>query len=131
MDRVEQGSDLRDFEARERDAQGGPARGDEADLVRVEQMLAQLVGIHAEHLDQHEVAAVERVHVPAGSEARVENLSVLRVSRPEILKELRNSKAAKFLGESLGPTAVVVKSGAMEKVRAALAELGVFAEMGP
>jgi len=64
-----------------------------------------------------------------GTEARVENLLVLRVNRPEILEEMRKSKAAKFLGEVLSPTAVVVKSGAESKVLAALAELGLLAEV--
>ena len=64
-----------------------------------------------------------------GTEARVESLLVLRVSRPEILEEISKSKAGKFLGELLSPTAVVVKSGAESKVTAALAELGLLAEV--
>jgi hypothetical protein len=63
-----------------------------------------------------------------GSQARLEQLMVLRVSRPEILQELRASRAARFLGELLGPTAVIVKEGAGEKVLAALAELGYLGE---
>ena len=63
-----------------------------------------------------------------GTEARVQSQIVLRVSRPEILEELRKSKAARFLGESLGPTAVVVKNGAQSKVIAALTEMGLLAE---
>jgi len=64
-----------------------------------------------------------------GTEARVESLLVLRVNRPEIMEEIRKSKAGKFLGEMLSPTAVVVKSGAVQKVTAALAELGLLAEI--
>jgi hypothetical protein len=64
-----------------------------------------------------------------GSEARVTNLLVLRVNRPEILEEMRKSKAAKFLGEVLSPTAVIIKDGAESKVLAALAELGLLAEI--
>jgi hypothetical protein len=41
---------------------------------------------------------------------------------------LRKSKAARFLGEALGPTAVIVKSEAVPKIAAALAELGVLLE---
>lgn len=63
-----------------------------------------------------------------GTEARVQSQVVLRVSRPEILEELRKSKAARFLGEILGPTTVVIKEGAQSKVLAALAELGLLAE---
>jgi len=64
-----------------------------------------------------------------GTEARVKNLLVLRVNRPEILDEMRKSKAAKFLGDVLSPTAVIIKSGAESKVLAALAELGLLAEI--
>jgi len=42
--------------------------------------------------------------------------------------ELRKSKAARFLGETLGPTTVVIKEGAQSKVMAALAEMGLLAE---
>jgi hypothetical protein len=63
-----------------------------------------------------------------GTEARLETQVVLRVSRPEILEELRRSKAGRYLGESLGPVAVVVRPGAQPKVLAALAELGLLAE---
>ncbi len=64
-----------------------------------------------------------------GTEARVKSLLVLRVNRPEIMDEMRKSKAAKFLGEVLSPTAVIIKSGAEAKVLAALAELGLLAEI--
>jgi len=63
-----------------------------------------------------------------GTEARVENLVVLKVSRPEVLSELRASKAGRFLGEILGPTTVVIQPGAQVRVTAALAELGILAE---
>jgi hypothetical protein len=45
------------------------------------------------------------------------------------VEELRKSKAAKFLGEVLSPTAVIIKNGAESKVLAALAELGLLAEI--
>ena len=63
-----------------------------------------------------------------GAEAQVESLVVLKVSRPEVLNELRNSKAARFLGEPLGPTTVVIQPGAQARVMSALAELGILAE---
>lgn len=64
-----------------------------------------------------------------GTEARVKNLLVLRVTKPEIVEEIRKSKAGKFLGEVLSPTAVVIKNGAESKVLAALAEMGLLAEI--
>jgi hypothetical protein len=44
------------------------------------------------------------------------------------MEEMRKSKAGKYLGEMLSPTAVIVKSGAIQKVLAELAELGLLAE---
>ena len=64
-----------------------------------------------------------------GTEARVKSLLVLRVTKPEIVEELRKSKAGKFVGEVLSPTAVTIKSGAESKVLAALAEMGLLAEI--
>ncbi len=96
--------------------------------LKAEQLLAMLV--------KHTNGAVPPAMVKAlkrweqhGTEARVESLLVLRVSRPEIMEEMRGSKAGKFLGELLSPTAVVVKSGAIEKVMAALTELGLLSEV--
>lgn len=96
-------------------------------------------GLKVEHLlallAKHADAGIPPVLVKAlkrweanGTEARAETQVVLRVSQPEVLKELRRSKAARFLGEPLGPTAVVIKPGAQSKVMAALAELGLLAE---
>jgi len=63
-----------------------------------------------------------------GTEARLEQPVVLRLSRPELLEELRNSQAGRFLGEVLGPTTVVVKPGAQTKILAALGELGLLTD---
>jgi len=64
-----------------------------------------------------------------GTEARAETQVILRLSKPEVLDELRKSKAGKFLGEVLSPTAVIVKSGAIQKITEALMELGLLAEV--
>jgi hypothetical protein len=50
------------------------------------------------------------------------------VTKPKILEELRRSKAAKYLGEPLGPTSVVVKGGAIQKVAEAMTEMGLLLE---
>lgn len=96
-------------------------------------------GLKIEHLlsllAKHAAGGIPPVLVKAlkrweanGTEARVQTQVVLRVSRPEVLEELRKSKAARFLGELLGPTTAVIKAGAQSKVLAALAELGLLAE---
>ena len=96
-------------------------------------------GLKVEHLlallAKHAEAGVPPVLVKAlkrweanGTEARAETQVILKVSRPEVLDELRKSKAARFLGEPLGPTSIIIKAGAQAKVMAALAELGLLAE---
>ena len=54
---------------------------------------------------------------------------MLRVRNPEILRVLRESRAARFLGDPLGSTAVIVNPGAWEKVITILAELGYLGEL--
>ena len=54
---------------------------------------------------------------------------MLRVRNPEILGILRESRAARFLGDPLGSTAVIVNPGAWEKVITILAELGYLGEL--
>ena len=96
-------------------------------------------GLKVEHLlvllAKHADAGVPPVLLKAlkrwdanGTEARAETQVILKVSRAEVLEELRQSKAARFLGEPLGPTSVIIKAGAQPKVMAALAELGLLAE---
>jgi hypothetical protein len=63
-----------------------------------------------------------------GVEAKVESLLVLRVTNPQVMEEARKSKAGKFFGELLSPTAVVIKSGAIQKVKEIFAELGLMIE---
>ena len=96
-------------------------------------------GLKVEHLlvllAKHSDAGIPPVLVKAlkrwevnGTEARAETQVILKVSKPEVLEELRKSKAARFLGEPLGPTSIVIKAGAQAKVMAALTEMGLLAE---
>jgi hypothetical protein len=95
--------------------------------LKVGQLLTLLAGNAASPLPPAFVRALKRWQ-QNGTEARLEVQMVLRVNRPEVLEELRKSRAGRFLGESLGPTAVIVKPGARSNVLAALAELGLLAE---
>ena len=63
-----------------------------------------------------------------GVEARLERVMVLRLSSPELLQTLRASRAARFLSDPLGPTAVIVAPGAWKKVLAVLSEMGYLGE---
>jgi len=95
--------------------------------LKVSQLLSLLAKNAAADIPPAFVKALKRWELN-GTEARVEVQTVLRVSKPEVLEELRKSKAGRFLGESLGPVTVIVKPGAQTKVLAALAELGMLAE---
>lgn len=91
------------------------------------QLLALLVKHTGNKVPPSLVKALKRWEVN-GTEARVQTQVILKVSRPEVLEEMRKSKAARFLGEALSPTMVIVKSGAIQKVMEAMAELGLLVE---
>jgi hypothetical protein len=95
--------------------------------LKISQLLSLLAKNAVAEIPPAFVRALKRWELN-GTEGRVEIQTILRVSRPEILEELRKSKAGRFLGEMLGPVTVVVKPGAQSKVLAALAELGLLAE---
>jgi len=95
--------------------------------LKIEHLLP-LLAKHSAGIPPSLVRALKRWEV-SGTEARVETQVVLRLSRPDILEELRKSKAARYLGEVLSPTAVIVKSGAIQKVLDALTELGLLADV--
>jgi hypothetical protein len=90
--------------------------------------LLALLQKHAEQVPPNVVTALERFE-GHGKQARIEQVLVLRLSSPQILEELRASRAARFLGDPLGPTTVIVKPGAQEKVLAALMEMGYLGEI--
>ena len=98
--------------------------------LRVSQLLTLLRKYAAAPVPPPVVRAIQRWE-EKGTEARLQTHTVLRVSSPEVLEELRKSRAGRFLDESLGPTAAVVKPGAGGRVMAALAELGLLAELEP
>jgi hypothetical protein len=64
-----------------------------------------------------------------GTQARIDRKIVLRVGNPEILQKLLGTRSARFLGDPLGPTAIVIKSGAENNIEAALVELGYLGEI--
>jgi len=90
--------------------------------------LLALLNKYAEHVPPNLVTALERFE-QHGKQGRIEQVLVLRLNSPQILEELRASRAARFLGDPLGPTTVIVKPGAREKVLAALLEMGYLGEI--
>ncbi len=98
--------------------------------LKVEHLLALLSKYSDAGVPPALIKALKRWEVN-GTEARVQTQVILKVSKPEVLEEMRKSKAAKFLGEVLSPTTVIVKSGAIQKVMEALTELGLLTEVIP
>jgi hypothetical protein len=96
--------------------------------LKVEHLLALLTKHSEVGIPPSLIKALKRWEIN-GTEARVQTQVILKVSRPDVLEEMRKSRAAKFLGEVLSPTTVVVKSGAIQKVMEALTELGLLTEI--
>jgi hypothetical protein len=59
-----------------------------------------------------------------GSQIKVEQVQLLRLARPEILAQLREGPAAPYLGEALGPNAVLLRPGAVRQIKKALLRQG-------
>ena len=96
--------------------------------LKVEHLLALLTRHSDAGVPPSLIKALKRWEVN-GTEARVQTQVILKVSKPEVLEEMRKSRAAKFLGEVLSPTTVVIKGGAVQKVMEALTELGLLTEV--
>jgi hypothetical protein len=63
-----------------------------------------------------------------GTEARVEWALVLRVSDPELLRQLLATEARRYVQDVLSPTAVILQRAGWPAVRTALLQLGVVPE---
>jgi hypothetical protein len=92
------------------------------------QHLQRLLARHAQNVPPNIVKALTRWD-QRGTEARLQPVVILRLGSPELLKSLRNSRAARYLGDPLGPTTVTVKAGAEEKVLEVLTEMGHLGEI--
>jgi hypothetical protein len=64
-----------------------------------------------------------------GAVAHFEKVILLRVKNPEVLQSLRTSRAARFLGDPLGPTTITVKPGAIEAIVNILLEMGYLSDV--
>lgn len=65
----------------------------------------------------------------AGKQASIQTETILRLASPEILQALRDSKASHWLGESLGPTDVILKKGGERAITQTLANLGYLTDI--
>lgn len=73
------------------------------------------------------VQAIERWD-KEGNAGRAEQTTILRLRSPEIMEQLRQSRAKRYLREVLGPKTVAIEAGALRHVRQALTELGYLAD---
>jgi hypothetical protein len=96
--------------------------------LKVAQLLALLKANSATPLPPNLLQALKRWE-QNGSQIRLSPALVLRVQSAAALKALRSSKAARYLGEPLGPTAITVKPGAGQNVLQVLTELGYLGEL--
>jgi hypothetical protein len=92
------------------------------------QHLAALLHRHAQAVPPGLLQALERWEV-SGSAARLERVLVLQVKDPELLQTLRASPLRRYFGELLGPTAVIIRPGGVEKLVDGLAEMGYLADV--
>jgi hypothetical protein len=95
--------------------------------LEVRQLLALLKANIEGNLPPNLLRALERWQ-QHGTQAHLEPMLVLRLSSAAALKALRESRAARYLGEPLGPNAVAVKAGAAHNVMQALTEMGYLGE---
>lgn len=96
--------------------------------LKVKQLVALLKANSSAPLPPNLLQALKRWETQ-GAQARLSKALVLRLGSASALKALRASRAARFLGEPLGPTAVVVKPGAEQQVLQALLELGYLGQL--
>lgn len=95
--------------------------------LRMEHLIS-LLNRHAAAVPPSLVTALERWKTQ-GVEVSIQGAVILRVNSPVILQKVRDSRAARFLGDPLGPTSVIVNPGAWEKVLSILAEMGFLGEV--
>ena len=96
--------------------------------LEVRQLLALLKAGAKPSLPPNLLQALQRWQ-QHGSQARMGRMLVLRLSSAAAMKALRASRAARYLGEVLGPNAIEVKAEAASNVLAVLMELGYLGEL--
>lgn len=90
--------------------------------------LAALLSRHAQAVPPGLLQALERWEA-FGSAARLERPLILRVKDPALLQTLRSSELSRYFGELLGPAAIIVRPGAVDKLVDGLVEMGYFTEV--
>jgi hypothetical protein len=63
-----------------------------------------------------------------GSEVRIQQAILLRVSNPQILSSLQSGRSARYILEVLSPTSAIIQPGGVEPIRKALLGSGYLTE---
>jgi hypothetical protein len=92
------------------------------------QHLSALLRHYAQAVPPGLLQALERWEA-SGSAARLERALVLRVKDPQLLQTLRLSPLSRYFGELLGPAAVIVRPGSVDKLIDGLVEMGYLTEI--
>lgn len=95
--------------------------------LRVDQLI-RLLARHTDGIPPNVTLALKNWQ-KQGQAARIQTFPVLRLPSTEALEALRASRAARFLGDPLGPAAIALKPGSEQRVLAALVELGYLGEV--
>lgn len=90
--------------------------------------LISLLNRHTDVIPPNILTAINRWDA-SGTQARLQEVTILKLGSPQMLEALRASRAVRFLGDPLGPTTIIVKAGAAEKVLAILVEMGYLGEI--
>lgn len=94
--------------------------------LRIEHLLA-LLNTHAELVPPNLVKALQRWD-QHGIQAAMEKETVLRLRSPAMLDAIKESRAKRYLRETLGPTAVVIQEGSESKISEVLMEMGFLVD---
>lgn len=90
--------------------------------------LISLLNRHTDVIPPNILTALNRWEA-GGTQVRLQEVTILKLGSPQMLEAVRGSRAARFLGEPLGPTTIVVKTSVAEKVLAILVEMGYLGEI--
>ncbi len=64
-----------------------------------------------------------------GSQARLNNPTILTFSNKKILDEILKGRASRYFGERLNPVSIIIKSGAENKISEELLDLGILVKV--
>jgi hypothetical protein len=95
--------------------------------LKVEQLMSLLKRYAVGSLPASLVTSLQR-WAENGAQASITRVTILKVSSPDMMLEIRNSPIGRFLGEQLNQNVVTLPIAAVQKVIPRLLELGYFCE---